>query len=149
MEIIFREMALEDVPEVYKIEELSFFTPWSRESIKSEIANPLGTYLVALVEDKVAAYGGFWTVAPEGNINNIAVHPDYRGKGISRQLMQELIRLAGQKGVRSLFLEVRAANTVAQNLYRSLGFKMIDVRRGYYQDTDEDAIVMLLELENE
>lgn len=146
MDLIFEKMTLAHVEEVYRIEELSFFTPWTKQSIRSEVQNPIGTYLVALDGEQIAAYGGFWTIVPEGNINNIAVHPDYRGRGISKILMHRLIELAAQKGVKELYLEVRAGNLVAQNLYKSLGFKMIDIRKGYYADTDEDAIVMLLEL---
>lgn len=146
MDFVFEKMTLAHVEAVYQIEEEAFFTPWSRQSIRSEMENPLGTYLVALDGEKVAAYGGFWTVAPEGNINNVAVHADYRGRGLSKLLMDRLIDEAGKKGVKELYLEVRTGNIVAQNLYRSLGFKMVNVRKGYYADTDEDAIIMLLEL---
>lgn len=147
MDIIFEKMTLNHVEQVYQIEELSFFTPWSKESIRSEVNNSLASYLVGLEDNRVIAYGGFWAVAPEGNINNIAVHPDFRGRGISRQLMRHLIDMAKEKGIKELFLEVRANNYIAQNLYKNLGFKMINIRKGYYADTDEDAIVMLLELE--
>ena len=146
MEFVFEKMTPSHLAGVCQIEELSFKTPWSKQSILSEMDNPIGSYLVALDGDRIAAYGGFWTIVPEGNINNIAVHPDYRGRGLSRQLMQRLIEMAAEKGVKELYLEVRTGNLIAQNLYRSLGFKMINIRKGYYADTDEDAIVMLLEL---
>ncbi len=132
--------------QVYQIEELSFVTPWSRKSIKSEIDNKAGRYIVIMDEDKVAAYGGFWLVLDEANINNVAVHPDYRGRGISKLLMNTLIEMAASEGAKQMYLEVRSSNSVAQGLYRGLGFKMIGLRSGYYIDTDEDAIVMMKEL---
>lgn len=141
-----KKMEHEHVDQVYEIEELSFFTPWSKKSIHSEIDNPLGHYTVITDGDRVVAYGGFWIVEPEANINNVAVTPSHRGRGISRLLMNELIASAREKKAKELYLEVRSSNRVAQNLYRSLGFKMIGIRSGYYVDTQEDAIVMLLEL---
>lgn len=132
--------------QVYQIEELSFITPWSRKSIRSEIDNKAGRYIVILDGEKVAAYGGFWLVLDEANINNVAVHPDYRGRGISKLLMNTLIQMAMAEGAKHMYLEVRSSNSVAQGLYRGLGFKMIGLRSGYYIDTGEDAIVMMKEL---
>lgn len=146
-EFAIEKMQEEHVQQVYQIEEQSFFTPWSKKSIQSEIDNPIGRYLVIMDGQKVIAYGGFWVVPPEANINNIAVAPDYRGRGISKILMDELIAMAKLEGAKELYLEVRSSNRVAQNLYRSLGFKMIGLRNGYYVDTEEDAIVMLKNLE--
>lgn len=146
-EFVIKKMQNEHMEQVYQIEELSFFTPWSKKSIQSEIVNPIGRYIVIMDGEKVIAYGGFWVVAPEANINNVAVTPDYRGRGISKILMNELIAMAKSEGAKELYLEVRSSNRVAQNLYRSLGFKMIGLRNGYYVDTDEDAIVMLKNLD--
>ena len=94
----------------------------------------------------MAAYGGFWLVLDEANINNVAVHPDYRGRGISKLLMNTLIKMAADEGAKHMYLEVWSSNSVAQGLYRGLGFKMIGLRSGYYIDTGEDAIVMMKEL---
>lgn len=132
--------------QVYQIEELSFFTPWSKKSILSEMENPMGRYLVILEDDTVVSYGGFWIVPPEANINNVAVTPSHRGRGISRILMNHLIQMAKEEGAEKMFLEVRTGNGVAQSLYRSLGFKMVGLRSKYYVDTDEDAIVMELDM---
>lgn len=131
--------------QVYQIEELSFVTPWGRKSIKTEIDNKLGRYIVIMDGDKVAAYGGFWLVLDEANINNVAVHPDYRGKKISKMLMNKLMEMAVSENAKHMYLEVRSSNSIAQGLYRGLGFKMIGLRSGYYTDTDEDAIVMMKE----
>ena len=146
MQIDLKPMNQGHVAQIAEIEERCFLTPWSHEALMGELDNPLSCYLVALEGEKVTAYGGFWALPPEGNINNIAVDPSYRGKGISKILMNALVDMARERGVKELFLEVRTSNHVAQSLYRSLGFKMINIRKGYYQDTDEDAIVMALEI---
>ncbi len=142
----FLAMNTEHVDRVYRIEEESFFTPWSKQSIRSEINNPIGRYVVLCDGAEVVAYGGFWIVPPEANINNIAVAPEHRGKHLSKMLMNHLMEMGRNEGAKEMYLEVRSSNYVAQNLYRSLGFKMIGLRKGYYVDTDEDAIVMRCEL---
>lgn len=144
--LVIRKMEKKHIEEVYQIEELSFFTPWSKKSILAEVENPIGRYIVIEEDEKVVAYGGFWLVLPEANINNVAVIPSHRGRGISKILMNELIAMARSEGAKELYLEVRSSNRVAQNLYRSLGFVMIGLRSGYYVDTEEDAIVMLKNL---
>lgn len=144
--LVIRKMEKKHIEEVYQIEELSFFTPWSKKSILTEVENPIGRYIVIEEDEKVVAYGGFWLVLPEANINNVAVIPSHRGRGISKILMNELITMARSEGAKELYLEVRSSNRVAQNLYRSLGFVMIGLRSGYYVDTEEDAIVMLKNL---
>lgn len=143
---VIEKMNLSHLEQVYEIEELSFFTPWSRKSIRSEIDNKTGRYIVVKDENRVVSYGGFWLVLDEANINNIAVHPDYRGKGVSKLLMDTLIEMAKSEAAKTMYLEVRSSNFVAQKLYRGLGFAMIGLRKGYYVDTDEDAIVMMKEL---
>lgn len=145
-ELVIEKLNLSHLEQVYQIEELSFCTPWSRNSIKTEIVNKIGRYIVIMDADKVVSYGGFWLVLDEANVNNIAVHPDNRGKGISKLLMNTLIDMAKKEGAKNMYLEVRSSNSVAQKLYRGLGFLMINLRKGYYTDTDEDAIVMMKEL---
>lgn len=144
--LVIEKLNLSHLEQVYQIEELSFVTPWSRNSIKSEIVNKLGRYIVIMDGTKVVAYGGFWIVLDEANVNNIAVHPDYRGQGISKLLMRTLVDMAGNEMAKHMYLEVRSSNSIAQKLYRSFGFVMINIRKGYYTDTDEDAIVMMKEL---
>lgn len=144
--LIIKKMELSHVDMVYEIEELSFITPWSKKSIKDEVKNKTGRYIVIMDQDKVISYGGFWLVLDEANINNVAVHPDYRGKGISKLLMDNLIEIAVSEGAKTMYLEVRSSNSIAQKLYKGLNFKMIGLRSRYYIDTDEDAIVMMKEL---
>ncbi len=138
-----QNMSYEDIDQVCEIEKLSFTTPWSRESFEAEITkNNLARYIAAKVDGKVAAYGGMWIVLDEGHITNIAVHPDYRGQKIGEKLVQALIRTAKENKVSSITLEVRASNEVARNLYKKLGFEDSGLRKGYYSDTGEDAVIM-------
>lgn len=142
-EVIFREMTLEDVPEVGFLERLSFATPWSEESFVSELLyNQLAFYFVLEYKGRVIAYGGLWTVAGEGHITNIAVHPACREKRMGRLLVENMLEAGSEKGCERFTLEVRPSNTAALRLYESLGFKSVGVRPKYYQDTGEDALIM-------
>lgn len=146
--IELQNMSLEDIDQVYEIENLSFTTPWSRESFKSELLkNDLARYIVAKVDGKVAAYGGMWIVLDEAHITNIAVHPEYRGRKIGETLVKALLRTAKENKAADITLEVRASNDAARKLYKKLGFKDGGRRKGYYEDTGEDAIIMWNELE--
>jgi len=138
-----QDMSIGDIDRVCEIENLSFSTPWSRESFEAEISeNKLARYMVARVDGKVAAYGGMWLVLDEGHITNIAVHPDYRGRKIGEKLVLSLLEKARSCGVLNITLEVRASNTAARSLYKKLGFVDSGVRKGYYSDTGEDAVIM-------
>lgn len=140
-------MTGEDIKSVYDVECKSFITPWSLESFTSEIYNNnMAKYLVAKIDGKVVGYGGMWIILDEGHITNIAVHPDHRGKKIGDALVKALINLAGENDVKRMTLEVRPSNWTAINLYKKYGFKEAGVRKGYYQDTGEDAIIMWLEV---
>lgn len=141
--IELQNMSSEDIAQVCEIENLSFATPWSRESFESEISeNSLARYLVARLDGKVVAYGGMWIVLDEGHITNIAVHPDYRGRKIGEKLVQAMLQAARDCRVLNITLEVRASNNIARNLYNKLGFVDSGIRKGYYADTGEDAVIM-------
>ncbi len=140
-------MSFEDIEQVCEIENLSFATPWSRESFESELSkNSLARYFVAKTDEKVAAYGGIWIVLDEGHITNIAVHPDFRGRHIGEKIVQALLQVAKDSKAVHVTLEVRASNEVARKLYKKLGFVDSGVRKGYYADTGEDAVIMWKEL---
>lgn len=143
-EIAIYPMTLADLDGVMEVERLSYLTPWSRDAFNSEIIQTYTIYLVAKDGEKVAAIGGMHVVWEDAHITNIAVHPLYRGRGLGERMMRELIARAQQRGARRMTLEVRASNTTAQNLYRKMGFVTAPgaVRKGYYTDTNEDAIVM-------
>ena len=145
--IELQNMSFEDIDQVCEIENLSFATPWSRESFESELSkNSLAKYIVAKVDGKVAAYGGMWIVLDEAHITNIAVHPDYRGQKIGEKLVRAMLQTAKESGTAHITLEVRASNEVARNLYKKLDFKDSGIRKGYYADTGEDAVIMWKEL---
>ena len=140
--IIIRHMIKDDVDAVYIVEENCFVDPWSKESIRKELKNNLAKYLVAQLDNKIVGYVGVWFVVDEGHITNVAVHSDYRGKKIGDKLVKEMVELCKENNIIAMTLEVRASNTVAQNLYRKYGFKMGGIRKEYYSDNKEDAIIM-------
>lgn len=140
--IIIRSMKIDDVDEVYKVEEDCFVDPWSKDSIRKELKNDLARYLVAEIDGKIVGYVGVWFVVDEGHITNVAVHSDYRGKKIGDRLVKEMVELCKENNLVAMTLEVRTSNTIAQNLYRKYGFKMGGIRKEYYSDNKEDAIIM-------
>ncbi len=140
--IIIRPMIKDDVDAVYIVEENCFVDPWSKESIRKELKNNLAKYLVAQLDNKIVGYVGVWFVVDEGHITNVAVHSDYRGKKIGDKLVKEMVELCKENNIIAMTLEVRASNIVAQNLYRKYGFKMGGIRKEYYSDNKEDAIIM-------
>ena len=140
--IVIRPMTIDDVDEVYIVEEDCFVDPWSKDSIRKELKNNLARYLVAQLDNKIVGYVGVWFVVDEGHITNVAVHSDYRGKKIGDRLVKEMVELCKENNLVAMTLEVRASNTVAQNLYRKYGFKMGGIRKEYYNDNKEDAIIM-------
>jgi len=145
--IELENMRFEDIDQVCEIENLSFATPWSRESFESELSqNSLAKYIVSKVNGKVVAYGGMWIVLDEAHITNIAVHPDYRGQKIGEKLVHALLQTAKESKTARITLEVRALNEVARKLYKKLGFEDSGIRKGYYADTGEDAVIMWKEL---
>jgi ribosomal-protein-alanine N-acetyltransferase len=137
-----REMSPSDLDGVMAIEEVSFPTPWSREMFLEDFPRDFSDTLVAAgAEEEVLGYAVCWTLAGESHLLNIAVHPARRGRGIGRALLSECIRRAAGAGASRVFLEVRAGNEAAQRLYRSMGFEFRGIRKGYYTDTGEDAVI--------
>lgn len=144
MRIEAAPMKLEDLNEVLEIEVLAFSTPWSRNSFLYELLeNERAFYLTAKNEyGRIMGYVGMWIVFDEGHITNLATHPQFRRRGVARKLMDELITASKERGVRYLTLEVRRTNSEAQELYQNLGFVHMGVRRKYYLDNNEDALIM-------
>ena len=142
--IVIEIMKDDDIANVVEVERNSFKIPWSRESFENELKNKLALYLVAKVEEKAVGYVGVWKIFDEGHITNVAVHPEFRGMGIGRALISELLYLCQKEGINSFTLEVRESNVIAQGLYKSFGFKESGIRKGYYTDNNENAIIMWL-----
>jgi len=140
--IYFLSMQANHLSEVLAIEQESFPTPWSRYAFYGELLNDFAYYIVAICGDKVVGYAGMWLITDESHITNLAVHPDYRQRGIGRYLMQELENQSVTLGAKSMTLEVRPSNSIAKGLYSSMGFFQEGWRRGYYSDTGEDALIM-------
>lgn len=141
--VLIAPMTSKDIMAVHELEKLCFSLPWSMEAFRIEIEeNKCARYFVARATDRVVAYGGMWLIIDEAHITNIAVHPDYRNRGIGRLIMQALIKEAVRLSIERMTLEVRVSNFQAINLYKSLGFEEGGIRKGYYSNNREDALIM-------
>ncbi len=139
-------MRMADLDGVIEVETRSFPAPWSRQAFVQELTeNHYAQYLVAREGDRIAGYAGMWVILDEAHVTNVAVHPDWRGCGAGEQLMRALIDRAVALGAIRMTLEVRVSNQVAQGLYLKLGFKPSGIRKGYYTETKEDALIMWLD----
>lgn len=142
--VVIRSMTAFDIPDVLKIERLSFATPWTKEAFENEIQRNLcARYIVAVKEGSPIGYAGMWLIIDECHITNVAVHPDYRGMHVGDALMKYITNMGLAKGIKTMTLEVRKTNLIAQNLYIKYGFEPVSIRRGYYGDNGEDAIIMV------
>lgn len=128
--------------DMVRISEESLSVPWSTQSFEEEFENKFSRYVVALCDDKVVGFGGMWIIVGEGNITNIAVSPEYRGKGIGSAIVKELLKLCHMEDGTAITLEVRRSNIIAQNLYKKFGFEVEGIRKGYYTNNKEDALLM-------
>lgn len=143
--IEFYRMVQEDADGVARVEAACMPVPWSRQSFWEEASHTDAYYLIARDMDRdnlIVAYAGCWVLANEGHITNVAVYPDYQGQGLGRRLMNELTSRVKALGVDSMTLEVRPSNTVAINLYTSLGFRSVGQRPKYYTNPVEAAEIM-------
>lgn len=135
------------IEEMAAIEASTFAEAWSQEAYINDICNNPNAHYTAVVNDgTLIAYANYWLIADEGNINNVAVNPKFRGFGYGKILMQSLIADCQQKGGTAMTLEVRASNSTAIALYEKLGFKSHGIRPHYYADNGEDALIMWLNL---
>lgn len=141
------EMTASHVPQVANLEKMCFHDPWSEASIASELANPLALWLVAAENEQVVGYVGSQTVIDMTDMMNIAVHPDFRRKGIANMLVARLVEALKERQSSSLMLEVRASNVGAQALYEKLGFAQVGLRKNYYRNPKEDALILRKEWE--
>ena len=140
--MIIIQMNESHVPQIAELEKLCFNDPWSVNSIASELENRLAFWLVAVEEDQVIGYVGSQTVLGETDMMNIAIHPDHRKRGIATELIEALIRGLTERGSHSLMLEVRASNEPAKALYTKMGFESVGVRKNYYRNPREDALIL-------
>ncbi|MCS6774036.1 MAG: ribosomal protein S18-alanine N-acetyltransferase [Anaerolineae bacterium] len=164
-------MTLEDIPEVMVIERSSFSRPWPERAYRYELTqNPNAHFVVARLDghasvakqtsalgrlrirrartdnapDAVVGFAGLWMQVDEAHIATIAVHPDFRGRGVGDKLLRAMLLTAQQHCARIVTLEVRVSNLVAQRLYQKYQFEVVGLRKAYYQDNREDALIMTI-----
>ena len=153
MSYTVRRMREEDIPQVVEIEKIAFSRPWTKSIFKAALLLPYAAYYVAVEDtpgeksgadphEKVVGMCGVKKIFEEGDISNVAVRPEYRGRGISRKMLNVLMQEAREDGVQAFTLEVRAGNEIAVNLYESLGFRTEGIRPRFYDDPVEDALIM-------
>ena len=132
------------INDVYELSKECFSIPWSLDAISNELENTLAHYVVAedLSTNKVIGFVGVWIIVGDGNITNIAVNPNYRNKSIASNLLINLFELCKNNNCSDITLEVRASNISAQNLYSKFGFIQEGLRKRYYEDNNEDAIIL-------
>ncbi len=136
------KFAPEHVSEAAEIEKLCFSEPWSEASLMMLAEGGYGTGIACVEDGRLVAYVGMVSVLDEGEIVNVATHPDYRRHGYARAVIDEVLKLARERGVTVLSLEVRASNVAARALYESAGFIAVGTRAGFYSHPKEDAVIM-------
>jgi ribosomal-protein-alanine N-acetyltransferase len=141
--LIIRDMQEDDISAILEIEQISFSTPWSKESFLNEIYKKYAFSKVAVFEENIIGYICANYLYHESHILNLAVHPDFRRRGVATILMNEAIRELKEKGCVFMYLEVRISNTGAHRFYERFGFKTETIRKKYYGNPDEDALLMM------
>lgn len=143
MSFIIRLAEKKDIEALAELDDICFAIPWNRSAFEYEINENLkAIYLVAELDDRIIGYVGVWVILDEGHITNIAVHPDFRNKGLGKLLLSNLFEITDRKGVERYTLEVRDSNDAALSLYSKFKFKQEGKRLKYYEDTGEDALIL-------
>ena len=141
--IALEAMTAPDLPEVHAIETASFKTPWSHGLFADELDKAVAISSVVRIKGRVAGYICSNVVLDEGHILNLAVHQDFRRKGIASYMLRALLETMKEQGCRSVFLEVRISNAEATAMYEKLGFEYLGTRKNYYTTPVEDAVLMV------
>lgn len=140
--MILREMLVEDLDAVMEIENELFHMPWTKEGYFTFLTRKDAMFLVVEEKGKILGYCGLLMVLDEADVTNVAVRKDRQREGIGHFLVDSMIRLAKDQGIQMIHLEVRAGNETAIRLYERLGFQKDGLRKKYYTDPEEDAILM-------
>lgn len=135
-------MAIEDIHSVYEISKACFSVPWSLESLTKELTNPVAEYQIAEIDHQIIGYGGLWCIMDEGEITNIAVDHQHRKQGVGEVILEALLKQAQLRNLSVIHLEVRSSNVAARKLYEKFGFESISIRKNYYKQPLEDAVIM-------
>jgi ribosomal-protein-alanine N-acetyltransferase len=142
----FRPITLGDIADIMAIERTAYAYPWSERFFRQELQVECARSFLAESQGRIAGYVLFWLLPEEIDIHNIAVHNEFRRRGLGRNLLENVIAEARNRACRRITLEVRKSNLAAQRLYESVGFKASGERKGYYSDDGEDALLMTLDL---
>lgn len=137
-----RKARRDDVIAIAELEKRTYSTPWSRQSFESELSRPNVIFWVVEVDNVIVGYQIGWKILDEYHLHNLAVDAAFQGTGIASFLLKELIRMVGQLALGSIELEVRKNNQAALKLYEKFGFKVVGVRKDYYQKPVDDALLM-------
>ncbi|HKW78779.1 MAG TPA: ribosomal protein S18-alanine N-acetyltransferase [Candidatus Limnocylindria bacterium] len=138
-----RDMVIRDVAAVQEVENLSFPVPWPPNAFRHELTqNRNAHYIVAGSEGRIVGYAGLWLMVDEAHITTFAVHPQFRRRRVGHRMLQRLFEISEEVGAEWLTLEVRVSNLGAQKLYEKFGFRRAGIRRHYYSDNNEDALIM-------
>lgn len=140
--MIFREMLVDDLDQVMDIEEALFSVPWTREGFLTYLMKKDTMFFVVEEKDHILGYCSMMTVLDEGDILNVAVKKDRQKEGIGQFLVDSILRLAEMQGINLVHLEVREGNGTARRLYERLGFKEDGLRKNYYENPVENAVLM-------
>lgn len=141
--LIIRQAEAADVLAIEEVEKACFSVPWSYDSLYHDIVeNKLAFYIVAEIRGRICGYVGIWKILEEGHITNVAVSPEYRRMRIASAMLSVLLEVTAEQGIQRYTLEVRKGNQPAMSLYEGFGFAEAGVRKGYYEDNGEDALIM-------
>ena len=140
--IHIREMTLEDIEQVYDLEKSIFSIPWSKNSFESSVKNKNTLFIVAEEEGEILGYLGMYIFSEEADISNVAVSKQYRRQHIAKQMMDDILLKAQAAGVKHVTLEVRETNVAAIKLYENMGFVEAGIRKNYYEEPTENALIM-------
>ena len=140
--MVIRKANREDSEGIYRLEIDTFSIPWSKEAIVKGFENTFANYFIAEEDNQIIGYIGVWKVLEEGQITNIAVHKDYRRRGIGKELIKTLMNFGREEKIEVFLLEVRKSNEAAKKLYEQMGFTHLGIRKNYYQKPTEDAVLM-------
>ena len=142
----FEPLSVQDIDEIMGIEVEAYPEPWTEGMFREEARSYRSHFYVMKRGEHMIGYGGFWMVLDEAHVTSVTVRKESRGQGYGRRLMVFLLEAAIDAGARMATLEVRVSNTRARELYVSMGFRPVGLRKNYYPKTGEDSIVMLKDL---
>lgn len=149
LKLQLKPLSSNQLEQAVALDQLCFGGLWTLEGYQREIANPNSTLLILTIpnaesfdQEQIIGLGCYWAILEEAHITMLAVHPDFQGQGLGKLLIYHLLESAYQRQLERATLEVKATNEVALGLYTKFGFKIAGRRKGYYQDTGEDALIL-------